>query len=281
MEKQSLALKAPSILIVDDSTVDLRLLMEMMTDRSMRLNVAFNGKDGYQKASMLLPDLILLDVVMPEMDGFATCRLLKSNEQTRFIPVVFLSAANEVEKRIEGLLLGAVDYIGKPFNEEEVIARVEVHLNLLRQKKQGLIKSEDSDEVEALLSDSLSSASRADVVLIRAATDYLRQHIKSPPSPEILAKIVGANEKRLNQAFHARFAMPVFAWLREERLRQARELLTNTEASIANIADHLGYSSQANFAKAFRERFSCSASDLRNQLKLIKALGNQNSDYHD
>lgn len=261
---------SPKILIVEDSTVDLRLLMEMMASRSMRVNVAFNGKDGYQKAGLILPDLILLDVVMPEMDGFATCRLLKSDERTRYIPVIFLSAASEVDKRIEGLSLGAVDYIGKPFSEAEVIARVEIHLNLVRQKSPA---PADADGIEAT-----AGLSRGDAVLIRAATEHLRQHIKAPPAPELLARIVGTNEKRLNQVFQAGFAMPVFAWLREEKLRQSRELLASTETSIANIADHLGYSSQANFAKAFRERFGCSPSELRKKQQLIQALSHQDDD---
>lgn len=250
-----------SILLIDDSTVDLRVLMEMMSGRQMRVNVAFNGQDGYHKAVLLQPELILLDVTMPVMDGFATCRMLKSNELTRHIPVIFLSAANEVEKRIEGLLLGAVDYIGKPFSEREVIARVSIHLDLVRQLQSPLPVT-DSDEP-----DTEAGLARRDAVLIGTATDYLRQHLSLPPSPEALAKILGTNEKRLNQAFQDRFAMPVFAWLREERMRQARELLASTETPISDIGEHVGYSSGANFSKAFRERFNCSPRDLRVELQ--------------
>lgn len=248
-----------NILLIDDSTVDLRVLMELMSARRMRVNVAFNGQDGYHKAALLLPDLILLDVSMPVMDGFATCRMLKNNERTRHIPVIFLSAANEIEKRIEGLSLGAVDYIGKPFSEREVIARVGIHLNLVRQPPP--VSDESDTEAELV---------RRDAVLIRTATDYLRQHLGSPPSPETLAKMLGTNEKYLNQAFHAGFAMPVFAWLREERLRQARELLALTETPISDISDYLGYSSGANFSKAFRERFDCSPRELRVKLQRDK-----------
>jgi AraC-like DNA-binding protein len=194
------------------------------------------------------------------MDGFATCRMLKNNELTRHIPVIFLSAANEVTKRIEGLTLGAVDYIGKPFSEQEVIARVSVHLDLAYPRQS------PPTEIYPNASDCDLGLARRDAVLIRTATDYLRQHLAFPPSPETLAKILGTNEKYLNQAFHAGFAMPVFAWLREERLRQARELLSLTETPISNIAEHLGYSSGANFSKAFRERFACSPRELRQEL---------------
>lgn len=250
-----------NILLIDDSTVDLRLLMEMMPAHKMRVNVAFSGQNGYHKATMLLPDLILLDVFMPVMDGFATCRMLKNNAHTRHIPVIFLSAANEVEKRIEGLSLGAVDYICKPFSEQEVIARVGIHLNLARQR-QALTPEMHSDEPDSAPDGEPEIAQRGDV-LIRIATDYLRQHLKRPPSPGALAGIMGTNERRLSQAFQTEFAMPVFAWLREERLHQARKLLASTETPISSIGEHLGYSSAANFAKAFRERFGCSPRELR------------------
>lgn len=247
-----------NILMIDDSTVDLRLLMEMMSARQMRVNVAFNGQDGYRKASLQQPDLILLDVSMPVMDGFSTCRMLKSDERTRYIPVIFLSAANEVGKRIDGLSLGAVDYIVKPFSEQEVIARVEIHLNLARRQNVPAAQPDGMEE---------GGAAQRDAALTLAATGYLRQHLSLPPAPEALAKILGTNEKRLNQAFQDGFAMPVFAWVREERLRQARELLAITETPIADIAEHLGYSSPANFAKAFRERFDCAPRELRVEMQ--------------
>lgn len=254
-----MSLQKNSILLIDDSTVDLRVLMELMSASQTRISVAFNGQDGYHKAVLLSPDLILLDVSMPVMDGFATCRMLKNNDRTRHIPVIFLSAANEVEKRIEGLSLGAVDYIGKPFSEQEVIVRVGIHLNLVGQRQSFPINPDESNMGEGL--------ARRDAVLIRTATDYLRQYLSAPPSPEALAKILGTNEKYLNQAFRDKFDVPIFAWLREERLRQARELLALTETPISNISEHLGYSSGANFSKAFREHFGCSPRELRVELQ--------------
>ncbi|NNM81659.1 MAG: DNA-binding response regulator [Burkholderiales bacterium] len=247
-----------SILLIDDSSIDLRLLIEMMSGRQMRTHVAFDGQDGYHKANLLRPNLILLDLVMPGTDGFATCRMLKNDANTRDIPVIFLSSSNEVEKRIEGLSLGAVDYIGKPFSEQEVIARVGIHLDLA---SRGQIPEVDSDPLDGL--------SKRDAVLIRAATSHLRKNLADPPSTEALARMIGTNEKRLNQAFQNGFAMPVFSWIREERLREARELLSSTETPIADIAEHLGFSSSSNFSKAFRERHGCSPRELRNSLEAI------------
>ncbi len=255
----------PKILLIDDSAVDLGLLIQMMATRDMRITVAFNGQDGYDKALLQRPDLILLDVVMPRMDGFTACRLLKTNELTRYIPVIFLSAANELTKRLEGLSLGAVDFICKPFSEQEVIAKVEIHLNLARQLY-------TKNTTEATQTDDNSLFPSKDALLIHATINYLRENLRHPPSTETLAKTLGTNEKRLNQAFQTAFAMSVFEWLREERLRQARDLVTLTETSFVSISDHLGYCSPSNFSRAFRERFGCSARELRKSVQRTGTL---------
>lgn len=251
-------MKPPQLLLIDDSPADLSLLAEMMAHQAMRIHAAGDGEDGFNKAVLVQPDLILLDLVMPKMDGFATCRLLKHHPKTRRIPILFLSAANEVDKRIEGLTLGAVDFIGKPFVEEEVIARVRVHLNLARERQ--AVAGDVSDPC------SETRVAGRDLALLEAAITLLRQALQHPPHLTQLSRQLGCNEKRLNQVFQEHLGMTVFVWIREERLRQARNLLLSTAMPIATIAAHLGYSSQANFAKAFRERFGCSARELRHEL---------------
>lgn len=242
-----------SILLIDDSVADLRVLLDLLAARKWRTVVAFDGQDGYQKALLKQPDLILLDVRMPKMDGFATCRLLKANERTAHIPVIFLTAATEKEDRLTGLGLGAVDYIIKPYaSEDEVLARIGIHLALARR---------------------LGAPAESPAVvppdtppLVRAASGVLLDNLASPPSPEALARQLGTNEKRLNEAFHAAYALPVMAWVREQRLRLARQLLAQTDTPIADIAAHCGYSSSANFATAFRERFECTPRDFRRRI---------------
>lgn len=246
-------LNSPSILLIDDSVADLRVLLDLLAARKWRTVVAFDGQDGYQKAILKQPDLILLDVRMPKMDGFATCRLLKANERTAQIPVIFLTAATEKEDRLTGLGLGAVDYIIKPYaSEDEVLARVGIHLALAR--RLGKV-AEKTPTLPADISP-----------LVRAASDILLDNLAHPPSPEMLARQLGTNEKRLNEAFHADYALPVMAWLREQRLRLARQLIAQTATPIADIATHCGYPSPANFATAFRERFECTPRDFRRRI---------------
>lgn len=242
------------VLLVDDSTAELRWLMELMADSRFRLTVAMDGKDGYHKAALQQPDLILMDVRMPVMDGLAACRLLKADARTQQIPVIFLSAANDVAQRIEGLRVGAVDYIGKPFDEIEVMSRVQVHLDLVRQ-----LRATTQAQVVA----TTPTGPSANAALLRAAQKYLREHISHPPSPQTLAHLLGTNEKRLTKTFVDELGMPVYAWLREERLLQAKTLLMTTDTPLAYLAQHLGFANPGNFARAFKERFACTASSLR------------------
>jgi phosphoserine phosphatase RsbU/P len=117
-----------TILVVDDSPVNLRLVVRTLEGRGYRLLAAKNGRAALDIARRVRPDLILLDIMMPEMDGFEVCRALKADPLTRDAIVVFLSALGEVTDKVTGLELGASDYITKPIQAEEVIARVANHV---------------------------------------------------------------------------------------------------------------------------------------------------------
>lgn len=122
--------KTYSILIVDDNLTNLGLLMNYLGDYGFEILVARNGMIGFERAKYALPDLILLDVMMPDIDGFETCRRLKSDEVTKEIPVIFLTALNSTEDKVNGFQVGGVDYITKPIQHEELLARLTTHLRL-------------------------------------------------------------------------------------------------------------------------------------------------------
>lgn len=122
--------KSYSILIVDDNLTNLGLLMNYLGDYGFEILVARNGIIGIERAKYALPDLILLDIMMPELDGFDTCKKLKKNEITKEIPVIFLTALNSTEDKVKGFQVGGVDYITKPIQHEELLARLTTHLRL-------------------------------------------------------------------------------------------------------------------------------------------------------
>jgi adenylate cyclase len=120
------------ILVVDDSVDNLQLLTSILTRRDYAVRPATSGQAALQTAKVELPDLILLDILMPFMDGYEVCERLKADERTRDIPVIFVSALGEVFDKVRAFSVGGVDYIPKPFHLREVLARVETHLALRR-----------------------------------------------------------------------------------------------------------------------------------------------------
>lgn len=119
-----------NILVVDDTIANLRLLVNLLVERGYKVRPASNGSMALAAARTEPPDLILLDIVMPQMNGYEVCEHLKADQLTCEIPIIFISAINEVLDKVKALSIGGVDYITKPFQVEEVIARVETHLSI-------------------------------------------------------------------------------------------------------------------------------------------------------
>ena len=118
------------ILLVDDQMEYIQVGGSILKENGYHLNIARNGKQALNVCSKTSPDLILLDVVMPEMDGFECCEKLKADEKMKDIPVIFLTSNAEPEDIVKGFQVGAVDYIRKPFNSCELLSRIDTHLSL-------------------------------------------------------------------------------------------------------------------------------------------------------
>lgn len=134
----------PKVLLVDDKAENITILLDMLTPLSLELFVALNAKDAINSVNSYDFDLILLDIVMPDMDGYEVCKRLKNNNKYKDIPIIFISALGGIEDKIKGFSYGVDDYIAKPFLQEELIARVKLHLQkglLLKSLKQLLRKS--------------------------------------------------------------------------------------------------------------------------------------------
>jgi two-component system sensor histidine kinase/response regulator len=124
-----------TILIVDDTPANLAVVVECLEDRGFRVVIAQDGEEGLRRAELVRPELILLDVVMPRLDGFETCRRLKLLPGTRDIPVIFMTALAETGEKLTGFKAGGVDYVTKPLQVDEVFARVSTHLDLRAMQK--------------------------------------------------------------------------------------------------------------------------------------------------
>jgi DNA-binding response OmpR family regulator len=236
------------ILLVDDNLDELKLLIDALRSVRFRIGVAMDGMQAYQRALAGRPDLIVMDIRMPRMDGFTACRLLAANPETRDIPIIFLSSLSELDRRLEGLGAGAVDYVIKPFEPAEVVARIQIHLRRVK-------RIEPDGGVDL--------GNTSDAPLVQAAIDYLLSHLHDPPTLDGLAKLIGTNEKRLSRAFRESMGKTPFEYLREKRLEMARRLLTETSLAVSAVAEEAGFTSAANFATAFREHFGMTPSEYR------------------
>lgn len=127
---------SPCILVVDDQPINVQLLKRKLEREGIRVSTASNGLEALASVKQSLPDLILLDVMMPEMDGFEVCQRLQAEEATRSIPVIFITARTNKESKLEGLNVGAVDYITKPIDLDETLARVQTQLRFVAINRQ-------------------------------------------------------------------------------------------------------------------------------------------------
>ncbi|WP_375515228.1 response regulator [uncultured Nostoc sp.] len=118
------------ILVVDDTTTNLEIVLNILTNIGFNVITENNGESAIKQVESRQPDLILLDVIMPGIDGFETCKRLKKNSATCDIPVIFMTADSDTDSKVKGLNIGAVDYITKPFHEEELLARIKTHIQL-------------------------------------------------------------------------------------------------------------------------------------------------------
>lgn len=238
----------PHVLIIDDEPQQsLELLISMLRGEQLKVTLADNGQQGLQYARELQPNLILLDVYMPDIHGMFVAGQLQATAATRVIPIVFLTAAGASDSRLSGFLQGGVDYIVKPFLAAEALARVRVHLNYTFQAPPTRQPPTASEEER----------------ILNEAMQIIRTSLTELPGLAELAERAGAYDKKLSAIFREHLGMSVFAWVREERLRISREWLAGSDMAIRDVATQVGFQSAANFATAFRKRMGMSPSQYR------------------
>lgn len=157
-----------SILIVDDTPNNIKILMDVLNNVGYEVSVAKSGEIALEKLPFIQPDLILLDVMMPGIDGFETCRRLKADKSTKNIPVIFMTALSDSVNKLAGLQMGAVDYITKPIEIEEVLARINIHLELKNTQQALINEIEERRQTEAKLKETLLDLRHTQTQLIQA-----------------------------------------------------------------------------------------------------------------
>ncbi|NYT84959.1 helix-turn-helix domain-containing protein [Pollutimonas harenae] len=248
------------VLVVDDNAAKLHSLIDALRRYPCRVTVAGDGVQGYAQAVSMVPDIILMEASIPRRDGVTTTRLLKANPDTAHIPVIFLTAAASLEERLNGLRAGAVDYLLKPVQVEEVIEKLRIHL--------ALRKSLPSPALATIVAEAQNfskAGQRMDSaqVLQRAAASIIQERLTEPPRISELAAQLAVSERRIMAAFKSSVGMSVFEYIRRERMRKAARLLIQTDLSMLDIVAEVGYSSAANFSTAFRQFWGKTPSAFR------------------
>ena len=257
------------ILIVEDNT-DLRSYIRGQLEGDYNILEAYDGKQGFTKAVDLIPDLILSDVMMPEMDGYELCTRVKSDERTSHIPLILLTARAAPESRIEGLETGADDFITKPFDPEELHIRIR---NLIRQRKR--LKEKFLRDIR--LEEIQDGSEKDNEALISIDQKFLiraRETVKKYLSDEsfditMFSSEMNLSRTQLHRKLRALIDQSATEFIRTVRLNHASTLLRHKTGNISEIALEVGFSNPGYFAECFKKQFSILPSEYAKKFNSI------------
>lgn len=244
------------LLIVEDNAA-IRAYVRTVFEADYQIIEAENGQIGLEKATASLPNVIICDVMMPRLNGFDFCRLLKQQEVTSHIPIVMLTAKTMVEDRIEGFELGADDYLTKPFNPVELEIRVR---NLVEQRKRLSQRYTDAGTESmvgvAKAEPAKASLPAAEQKFLDRLSSVVTQHIDDPEfTVEMLAEAVNISRTQLFRKLKALINTTATNYILDIRMAKAAQLLTDREESVTQVAYAVGFNSPSYFTKLFKERY--------------------------
>ena len=253
-----------TLLIVEDNP-EIRDYLASELSKLYDVKTAENGKTGLNLTKEILPDLIITDIMMPEMDGIEFTRIVKNDVETCHIPVIMLTAKGTEEQRIEGLETGADSYIPKPFNPKHLLVRIQKLLELRKALKEKFSK-------DAGFNAEQTAVSVPDRDLLRKVTTVIKKRISdSQLSVETLSEEVGLSRGHLQRKLKSLTGQNPNEFIRIIRLKQAAEILSQKDVTIAEVADMVGFGSQSYFSTAFTKQFNISPSQYVENLK--KSVG--------
>ncbi|MES2776404.1 MAG: ATP-binding protein [Bacteroidota bacterium] len=256
IKKETIAAQLPLLLIVEDNR-DLRNFIKEIVHQYYQVVEAANGKEGLVKAISEVPDIIVSDVMMPEMDGFAMTQKLKKDERTSHIPVILLTAKASQDHKLEGLETGADDYLTKPFDAKELLLRLS---NLINQRK--LLRKKFAGEI--LLKPSEVAVTSADENFLTKVLAAIEKNMSEEDfGVEELAKAVAMSRSQLHRKLMALTGQAPSETLRNTRLLRAKELLQKKVATPSEVAYQVGFNSHTYFSKCFKEEFGISPGEVK------------------
>jgi signal transduction histidine kinase/ligand-binding sensor domain-containing protein/DNA-binding response OmpR family regulator len=239
----------PVLLLVEDNE-DFRFYLKDNLKFQYRIIEASNGKSGLKQALENIPDLIVSDVMMPEMNGIDLCKKLKNEKSTSHIPVILLTARTAEEQKVEGFESGADDYVTKPFNFEILQSRIK---NLIHQRE--LFQKDFRRQIEVRASD--VKITSLDEKLIQNAIRFVEQNISNPDfSVEDLSRELAMSRVHLYKKLQALTGKAPLEFIRSIRLQHAAQLLEKSQLTVSEVAYKVGFNNPKYFARYFKEEYN-------------------------
>ena len=238
---------SPLLLVVDDNE-DFRIFMRYSLELQYRVKLAVNGNEAWEMMQEELPDLVISDVMMPQMDGNELCRLIKQDKRTAHIPVILLTARQNTEAKLEGLQTGADDYVTKPFNMTILVLRIRKLIELSRYHRvtQGMIDPAPSEIVITSL----------DEKLIEKAIKYVEDNMsRTELSVEELSRELGMSRVHLYKKLLQITGKTPLEFIRVIRLKRAAQLLRESQLHVSEVAFEVGFNNPKYFSRYFKDEF--------------------------
>ncbi|SFD32090.1 ATP-binding protein [Pseudoalteromonas denitrificans] len=254
------------VLVIEDNA-DMQTHIKRVIEQQHHCIITDTGENGIELAKTTIPDIIVCDLMLPGIDGFATLTALKEHELTNHIPVILLTARGDLDSRISGFELKADEYLSKPFNQQELLARINslienrkqlktIHLSHALKNQQKTNKKEALDNAIELSTDKSQLMSQTDKFLVKLAHITSELYTNMDLDIHILSKELAVSERQLQRKLKTLLDMSPNNYIKEFRLGKAKERLLNGE-QIGQVALTVGFTSQTYFGRCFKERFSC------------------------
>jgi len=255
----------PIVLIVEDNE-DVSAYMASILNEKYNVHTAFNGKEGYERALNIVPDIIVTDVMMPEMDGTEMCRLIRENEITNHIPLIMVTARASEEDRIGGIQMGADAYLSKPFNAEELrvrVARLIEQRQLLREKYQRAANATETKDAE-------SQMNVNDKQFLAKFTDFIYSATRKGEDidTEDIARHLCMSSRQLARKIQTLTGENVLSLVIKIRLQRAKQLMEqNKNMPLSEVAQRSGFADAAYFSRTFKQHEGITPTQFKRRLE--------------
>ena len=255
----------PLILLVEDNADVVAYTASCLPD--YKLSVGCDGREGFEIATEMVPDLIITDVMMPFMDGFEMCRQLRADERTSHIPIIMLTAKADMQSKLEGIEQGADVYLEKPFNRAELLLRIKKLLETRQQLQQYYMKLAGipaTGPAQATIIAPPEAATENEFVI--KVRGVIEEHLEDYDfSVEQLCKKIFMSHSQLHRKLHALVGCSPNKFIRMIRLARAQALLVKSNDSISTIALACGFNDPGYFARVFKQEFGCTPQEWKNK----------------